>query len=115
MKVIIAGSRNFEDYSLLKSTLDCMAEIYDDIEIISGGARGADRLGEQWARENSLKIHTFIPNWDGLGKSAGYRRNEDMAKFGDALVCFWDCQSRGTEHMINLAKKYNLKIKVVRY
>lgn len=115
MKVIIAGSRNFEDYSLLKSTLDCMAEIYDDIEIISGGARGADRLGEQWARENSLKIHTFIPDWDGLGKSAGYRRNEDMAKFGDAAVCFWDGQSRGTEHMINLAKKHKLKLKIVRY
>jgi hypothetical protein len=115
MKVIIAGSRNFDDYLMLKLTLDCMAEIYDDIEIISGGARGADKLGEQWAKENSRKIHTFIPDWDGLGKSAGYRRNEDMAKFGDAAVCFWDGVSRGTEHMINLAKKHKLKLKVVRY
>ena len=111
MKVIIAGSRDFNDYSLLKSTLDYMSDIYDDIEIVSGGARGADSLGEKWARENDIKIHQFIPDWDGLGKSAGYRRNEDMAKFGDAAVCFWNGQSRGTEHMINLAKKYNLKIK----
>ena len=113
MKVIIAGSRNFEDYSLLKSTLDCMAEIYDDIEIISGGARGADRLGEQWARENSRKIHMFIPDWDGLGKSAGYRRNEDMAKFGDAAVIFYNGKSLGSKHMIDIARRYKLKLKIV--
>ena len=119
MKVIIAGSRTFTDYALLKDTLDELAfRTYPfdfSIEIVSGTARGADKMGEQWAKENGKVIHEFKPDWDGLGKSAGYRRNEDMAKFADAAICFWDGTSRGTKHMIDLAKQYKLKLKIVRY
>ena len=69
MKVVVAGSRTFNDYKLLKDTLDELHSQVDDIEIVSGGARGADKMGERWATENKCKIHQFIPNWD-LGKSA---------------------------------------------
>lgn len=85
------------------------------VEIVSGGARGADSLGEKFAREHGCKIKRFIPDWDGLGKKAGFVRNWDMAKYADACVVFWDGKSKGTKHMIDLAKKEGLNLRVVEY
>ena len=59
--------------------------------------------------------YNFTTEWDKFGKRAGYIRNEEMAQYADACVCFWDYQSKGTKHMINLAKAYSLKLRVVKY
>ena len=125
LRVIIAGSRDFSDYELLKkSTIEIIKKktmLPDLTRIISGGARGADTLGERFANEMGLEISRFIPDWDGLGKRAGYVRNAEMAKFAaedgnyGALIAFWDGKSRGTKHMINLANKYGLEVHVVNY
>lgn len=115
-KVIIAGGRNFNDYQLLKSTMDkLLSNIKDKIVIICGQARGADTLGEIYAKEKDYEVNYYPANWDFYGKSAGYIRNEEMAKNSDALVAFWDGKSRGTKHMIETAKKYNLKIRIKYY
>jgi hypothetical protein len=115
-KVIVAGSRSFNNYDLLKKTLDYLLQNkLPNVEIVSGGARGADKLGERYAAENNLKIKQFIPDWDAYGKSAGYRRNVEMAKYSDACVCFWDGMSRGTNHMIDIAKKEGIKLKIIYY
>lgn len=87
----------------------------EDVEIVSGGARGADTLGEQFAKKHGCKIKRFIPDWEGLGKQAGFIRNWDMAKYADACVVFWDGKSKGTKHMINLAEKEGLLLRVVEY
>jgi hypothetical protein len=111
-KVIIAGSREFNDYSFLKEKLDFLLQnIKDEIEIISGTARGADSLGEKYAKEKNLKIIYFKPDWS-IGKHAGFLRNEDMAKYADACVVFWKNNSKGSKHMIDIAEKYNLKLRV---
>ena len=112
-RVIIAGSRTFEDYELLCKKCDTYLSSLSDIEIVSGAANGADRLGEKYARSKGYAIKQFFANWDEYGKSAGYRRNEEMAKYAHALIIFWDSQSKGSKHMIDLAKKYNLAIKIV--
>jgi len=83
--------------------------------IVSGTAGGADRLGERYAKDHNLECIRMPANWDLHGKSAGYRRNEQMACIADACVCFWDGKSRGTTHMIDLAKKKGLHVRVVRY
>lgn len=114
MKVIIAGSRTFNDYKTLKEVCDHMLSNSTDIEIVSGTARGADLLGEQYAKERGYPIKQFIPDWDGLGKKAGYVRNEEMAKYSDALIAFTN-GSKGTQHMINLANQYGLKIEVYKF
>jgi hypothetical protein len=116
-KVIIAGSRSFNDYELLKSKMLHYLKGFDlsEVEIVSGTARGADQLGERFAREFGCKLKQFIPDWDTYGKRAGYLRNMDMAKYANACVCFWDGKSRGTKHMIDIAKKEGLKLRVVRY
>ena len=125
LRVIIAGSRDFCDYELLKkSAIEIITKktmLPDLTRIVSGGARGADTLGERFANEMGLEISRFIPDWDGLGKRAGYVRNAEMAKFAveddndGMLIAFWDGQSRGTKHMIDLAKRYGLEVHVVNY
>jgi len=112
MKVIIAGSRTFNDYDFLVSFCDKALYRQDEIEIVSGCAKGADILGEQYAKEKGYAVSKFPADWETHGKKAGYVRNEEMAKYADALIAFWDRQSKGTKHMINLAKKHGLKIKV---
>ena len=112
-KLIIAGSRDFDNYELLKQTV--IPYLNDIAEIISGTARGADTLGEQFAKEFNIPIRQFPADWSTHGKKAGYLRNVQMAKNATACIVFWDGKSRGTQHMINIAKQYGLKLKIVIY
>lgn len=116
-RVVVAGSRDFNDYELLKQTLDEFLKDKDKnkITIVSGAARGADRLGEKYAKEKGYNVIRFPAQWDQYGKSAGYRRNAEMAKYSHACVAFWDGESRGTKHMIDLAKKEELELLVVKF
>ena len=114
MKIIIAGSRNFNDYNLLKTSCDNLLTKFTNIEIVSGTARGADKLGERYAREKGYDIKEFPANWS-LGKSAGYIRNDEMAQYSDMLIAFWDGTSKGTKHMIDLANKRGIKVEIVNY
>lgn len=114
MKVIIAGGRDFNDYDLLKLKCDTILKNQTNIEIVSGTARGADKLGEKYSQEKGYRVKLFPADWN-LGKKAGYIRNEQMAQYADSLIAFWDGQSKGTKHMIDLAKKYNLNVRVINY
>jgi hypothetical protein len=115
MKVIIAGSRQFVDYKLLKENVDEFREEHEIDTIISGTARGADTLGEEYARLHNIDVIKMPANWREYGKRAGYLRNEQMAEVADACICFWDGDSRGTKHMIDIARRMNLILKVVIY
>ena len=120
MKVIVAGGRDFNDYKLLKETLDNFQQGYGNItEVVSGGAIGSDKLGERYANENNIPIKRFVPDWKGLGKKAGHVRNRQMGDYAKEhngmLVAFWDKHSRGTKDMIDYASKIGLKSVVVVY
>ena len=120
MKAVVAGGRDFKDYYLLKETLDNFQQEYGNItEVVSGGARGSDKLGEQYANENNIPIKRFVPDWEGLGKKAGHVRNRKMGSYtkehNGMLVAFWDKQSKGTKGMIDYATKIGLKSVVVYY
>lgn len=112
MKTIIAGSRDFDNYELVKETL---LEHNDITEIVCGCAHGADSLGEKFALEHGIPIKRFPADWNRYGRSAGYRRNEQMAAYAERLIAFWDGRSPGTKHMIDLAKKAGLKVSVIIY
>ena len=119
MKVIIAGSRDYDDYEQFEETLyrnHCHPDSgsFFFSEVVSGGARGADRLGELFAVERDMPCTTFTPAWGRLGKRAGYVRNEEMASYADALIAFWDGESRGTKHMIDIALREGLDVHVYR-
>ena len=117
-KVIIAGSRGFSNYKLLKEK--CNEYLREkrkkyNIIIISGGARGADTLGEKYAQDEGFSLEVFPANWNKFGKSAGFIRNEQMAEIADALIAFWDEKSHGTKHMIEIMENKKLLVRVVNY
>jgi hypothetical protein len=114
-KCIVAGGRSFDDYEHLKATLDLYLCLKTNIEIVSGGASGADKLGERWANEKGIDIKLFPADWDTYGRAAGPIRNEEMAKYADACIVFWDGKSKGTLSMIESAKRYKLKLVIESY
>ena len=112
-KVIIAGGRHFDDYELLKSKCDKILSRMTDIEIVSGGCRGADKLGERYASEMGFPVKVFPALWSGAGKKEGPIRNKKMALYADYLIAFWDGESKGTKDMISQASNLGLKVKVI--
>jgi hypothetical protein len=108
MKTIIAGSRDCTDYNILLSAISNIS--WKPSTIISGTARGVDRLGKRWAIENNIPLIRMPAQWDKYGKRAGYLRNESMAKISEALIAIWDGISPGTKHMIDVAKNFKLLI-----
>lgn len=115
MKIIVAGSRTFNDYHLLVEKLDFFLKNQKDVTIISGTARGADKMGEDYAHQNNHKVEQYPAMWDIYGKKAGYMRNEEMANVADGAVIFWDGESKGTKHMIDLCKKNKIKLRIVMF
>jgi predicted Rossmann fold nucleotide-binding protein DprA/Smf involved in DNA uptake len=115
MKLIIAGGRDFSNYDLLEREAEEMISGVQDVEIISGLARGADLLGCRFAEEKGLPLRGFAAEWGKFGRSAGIVRNKLMAKSATHLLAFWDGQSKGTMHMIDYAHDMGLKVKVIEY
>ena len=112
MQLIIAGSRTFTDYQLLCQTL--ALERSRITQVLTGGARGADQLGYRWAWKHAVKHQLFRADWERFGKSAGVRRNYQMAQIGDVLVCFWDGVSKGSAHMMQCMRQLGKPVVVVR-
>lgn len=120
MRLIIAGSRSIDGEvayqelrAFVRGNLKCKP-----VEIVSGGAKGADLLGERFANEHNIPVKRFIPDWDKHGKGAGFLRNGDMAVYasdvpGSMLVAYWDGVSNGTKQMIEVAKTYGLNVLVL--
>ena len=112
MKTIIAGTRTFNNYQFFLREIEPYKK--DITTVICGGAKGADSLGEKFAKENNIPIQYFLPDWNLHGKKAGILRNIEMAKVADSLICFWDGQSRGSRFMIDEAIRKNLLVKIIR-
>lgn len=113
MKLIIAGSREFDNYELLSEKMNELQ--LKPNEVVSGTCRGADKLGEQWANTNRVKIVRFPANWDKYGKSAGPIRNREMAQYADTLLAFWNGRKGGTSNMIKTAQELRLNVFIVEY
>lgn len=116
-RVIIAGGRDFNQTDKAFRHIDKLLRNIDSdlIEIVEGGAKGADVIGREYAISRGIPYKTFEADWDGLGKRAGYVRNAEMATYSTHLIAFWDGKSRGTSHMIDLAKREGLRISVAHY
>lgn len=105
--VFICGSRNILDL--------CLDNYLDKDKIgcvVSGGANGVDTIAEKWAKSNNIEFVAFLPDWNTYGKRAGLKRNEDMVKFSDFTVAFWDGKSKGTKYSIKYSEKLGHKTTV---
>ena len=111
MRTIIAGSRNITNYEYF---CNVMKEIkFTPTVILSGGASGVDRMGEEWARANNIPVERYPANWNKYGKKAGYIRNKEMVDNADALIAVWDGKSKGTKLTIDLARDKTLRCVVI--
>lgn len=114
-RLIIAGGRDFANYPLLKMRAEryISSRNLENVTIVSGGADGADSLGERFAEENGYRIDRFVPNWS-VGRQAGAIRNKEMADASDGLLAFYN-GSNGTGNMILTARRNRLDVEVVKY
>jgi predicted Rossmann fold nucleotide-binding protein DprA/Smf involved in DNA uptake len=120
VRICIAGSRDFNNFDYAEEVIQCFSDSHpeikqDDVIIVSGGARGADKIGEQLAHKFGLGLDIYPAKWDLYGKSAGYKRNREMAEISDYVFCFWDGKSKGTKHMIDLCKSLGKPTYVIEY
>jgi len=102
MKYAIIGSRTCTSRKFVFPVLDkilCAGDI-----IVSGGAKGADSLAEEYAQQKEFTVVVYKAMWDLYGKSAGFKRNVQIIDDSDEVIAFWDGKSKGTKHSINLAK-----------
>jgi len=117
-RIIIAGGRDFANADDMASRVDPLLRNLDPsmIEIVSGKARGADKLGWEYAGKRNLRRIPFPADWDNLPRyAAGYERNDVMAWYSSHLIAFWDGKSSGTKHMIDAARREGLQIRVLKY
>lgn len=110
MRVVIAGSRSITSISILKDAIFCSD--FSISEVVSGGARGPDSLGEAWASENGIPVSRKLPDWGRFGRAAGMYRNAEMAEYCDAAIILWDGESRGTLDMIDKMRRASKPVEV---
>ena len=108
MRVLIAGGRNFTDKDFLYKY---MSKFLGEVTVvISGTAKGADRLGEKWAIDNNIPVERYPANWSRYGSKAGPIRNREMLEKGkpDLVVVFKG--GRGSDHMATISRKAGVKV-----
>ena len=119
----VVGSRSFHDYETLEYEVDKIFKAKCEIEnpgrgrcIVSGGARGADRLAKRYADEHEDVYYVeFKPDWEAHGKRAGFMRNVEIVKDSHMVLAFWNGKSKGTKHTMGIAQSLNKRLKVVRF
>lgn len=109
-RYIVAGSRGITDEQLVR---DCMNEVWREVgeyEVISGMARGIDTLAYNLAGTAGITRHAYPALWDEHGKSAGYKRNVQMAEAATGCIVLWDGSSKGAKHMMDIAIRMGLDL-----
>lgn len=119
MRVLVCGSRTWTDFSAMQKVFvelcDASCEAREPLPVlIHGAARGADSMAEDLAKIHNWSILSFPANWERDGRSAGFKRNQQMLDEGkpDLVLAFWDGLSRGTENMISIARKAGIYVRV---
>ena len=114
MKLAIIGSRTFTDKKTFDALMNEAIELWGmPEEVVSGGAWGADKLGERWALSRGIKVTIFRPEWNKYGRSAGPIRNRDIIATATHVLAFPSRKGKGTQHSIGLAQKDpNIKLLV---
>lgn len=109
MDVAIIGSRDGIPEATVRRFVRALAAKHPDAVVVSGGARGVDSWSQSEAERSGLEVVAYPADWDRLGKSAGFARNEQIIAHAEIVVAFWNGKSRGTKHSIDLVAKHREK------
>lgn len=109
-KVAVVGSRDYQDLDRVRRYIE---QLPSDTVIVSGGARGVDSVAEKAARARGLDVIIYHPEWEKLGKRAGFIRNKTIVEEADLVVAFWNHKSKGTAHTIDLARSMGKQVIVI--
>ncbi|MBS1571972.1 MAG: DUF2493 domain-containing protein [Bacteroidetes bacterium] len=116
MNIGIVGGRDFNDYDLLKKTLDAYIENKSFLTaIVSGGAKGTDTLAEKYAKELGVDMVVYRPDYKKFGRLAALARNTQIIEHSDVVFAFWDGKSRGTMDSVNKAKRMEKQLFIINY
>jgi hypothetical protein len=115
MKLAVVGSRTLDRYSIVDEAIKKHFKIEEIDLIVSGGADGADRFGEVFAKKNELSLLIHYPKWKKLGRKAGFARNEQIVRDADAVICFWDGVSKGSQNSMDWAQRLGKTLVTIRF
>ena len=107
MRLLVAGSRTVSDVELVRTWMNAVWEEFGAIDlVVTGGARGVDKIAESLARKAGVSGIVLYADWDRYGRRAGYVRNAEMLKEledGDVVLVIMENESRGSKMMLELA------------
>lgn len=103
MRLAIVGSRDGLDWASVKKGIGML--LVRATTVVSGGARGVDRLAAQMAGDCGVEVVEHLADWKGLGRSAGMQRNATIVDDADEVHAFWNGTSKGTAGTIAMAKR----------
>jgi hypothetical protein len=114
IRVAVIGSRTFDDYNFAKQKINEIVVDYrgDISSIVSGGAKGADKIAEKFASEYNIPMQIFKPDWS-IGRHAGFLRNTEIINNSDIVIAFWNGTSTGTKDSINKAYKLSKIVHII--
>lgn len=125
----VVGSRDFSDEALLYETLDNYILYPEHSKIISGGAKGADTLAIEYAKDNQIEHEEYLANWKDMSEPclkkvgrygeynalAGINRNTILAEKASIIIAFWNGKSKGTHDMIEKGKRFKKNTIIIYY
>lgn len=122
MRVLVCGGRDFTDRKMFVEAMEpiregqrwgydpCGKSDKDHLEIISGGAKGADSLAIEYAKAFSLPLQVFEADWENQGSFAGPARNKRMLDEGKPDIVIAFPGGRGTADMVRKARKAGVEV-----
>mgnify|MGYP000554287223 CR=1 FL=1 len=125
MKILVCGGRDYDNKDKVFRVLNelCIrhSKFYkcddnwlpSDVTIITGGAKGADDLAAAFAMVHWTDYKEYPADWKKYGRGAGPIRNREMFNDSEPDIVLAFPGGKGTEDMINVARKGNCEVRVL--
>ena len=119
IRVLITGSRSWIDSDSIESVLSEINEYsmgIDKVTLVSGHCpNGVDMLAENIAKKFCWDLELHPADWNKYGKSAGFKRNQEMVDLGaNVVLAFIRNESNGASHTANAAINAGLYTRIFR-
>jgi hypothetical protein len=114
-RVLVSGSLSFDDYELLRTTLNRLLVGRENVVIVTGSAKGAESLAERYAQERGLGLKQILANWETYGRGAKVIRAAQFIDAADSAAFFWDGKSKTIADLIERAETKGIPVEIVRF